>query len=256
MSDDAMKVLLARYEAGRRSNVPTSNIIQRVFLIATGDGKRGTCFTLDIDGRQYIITAKHIVENVGKTGTIRLRRDRTDLDLPVRLVGHSPQADISVLAANALIPPNHKLEAITSETVLGSDVFFCGFPANLPLTGQEINNGFPLPFFKKGIVSAMDSGRMFIDGHTNPGLSGGPVVWVFMGKPHVIAVLAAYHTHKQPVHAPKSETTSFVRENAGIVVSYDIGYALELIKNNPVGFPIPPELLPPTSNKPPFVRIA
>jgi hypothetical protein len=38
----------------------TSNVIQRVFHLKFGTGT-GTCFAIDFEGRQYLVTAKHVV---------------------------------------------------------------------------------------------------------------------------------------------------------------------------------------------------
>ena len=40
----------------------TSNVLRRTLLIQASE--TGTAFTIDIDGRQYIITAKHIVKGL------------------------------------------------------------------------------------------------------------------------------------------------------------------------------------------------
>ena len=41
-----------------------SEIINRVFYIQV-NGMSGTCFTIEQDGIQYLVTAKHIFENAG-----------------------------------------------------------------------------------------------------------------------------------------------------------------------------------------------
>ena len=47
----------------------TANVIHRVFQIRW-NGATGTAFTLDISGKQYLITARHVVSGLGSTGTI------------------------------------------------------------------------------------------------------------------------------------------------------------------------------------------
>ena len=41
----------------------TINVLLRVFQLKIGDST-GTCFTIDHNGRQYIITAKHVVSSL------------------------------------------------------------------------------------------------------------------------------------------------------------------------------------------------
>jgi hypothetical protein len=39
----------------------TTNIYERVMKLTNPDGSSGTAFTLEVDGRQYLITAAHVV---------------------------------------------------------------------------------------------------------------------------------------------------------------------------------------------------
>ncbi len=50
-------------------------IVDRVFHIAVGEAK-GTAFSLDIDDRQYLVTAKHMVQNIDGPTTIQIFRGR------------------------------------------------------------------------------------------------------------------------------------------------------------------------------------
>ena len=66
--------------------------------------------------------------------------------------------------------------------IYGQEVFFAGFPfgENLFTTSTQTVNGlFPMPFVKKGIISAeaTENGAtiLYLDGHNNPGFSGGPI---------------------------------------------------------------------------------
>ena len=63
--------------------------------------------------------------------------------------------------------------------MLSQDVYFLGFPYDLTNDGGTINRNFPIPLIKKGILSAIQVGEvktLLLDGHNNPGFSGGPVV--------------------------------------------------------------------------------
>ena len=59
----------------------TSNVIHRVFKIQYEDSE-GTGFTIDVEGCEYLITAKHIVESLTGAGTIGMFSNR-----PVAKVG-------------------------------------------------------------------------------------------------------------------------------------------------------------------------
>ena len=46
-------------------NNVTGNVLANTLLIRTPQGQ-GTGFTIDVDGRQYLITAKHMVDGMGE----------------------------------------------------------------------------------------------------------------------------------------------------------------------------------------------
>ena len=49
----------------------TSNVLLRVLMIRAGD-KIGSAFTIDVDGRQYLVTAKHVVANLKERDTVEV----------------------------------------------------------------------------------------------------------------------------------------------------------------------------------------
>ena len=72
--------------------------------------------------------------------------------------------------------------------IYGQDAYFLGFPYGLKSEYEDFNNNFPVPFVKKAIVSSLDTDKdcnrqiIFLDGHNNPGFSGGPVVFTELRK--------------------------------------------------------------------------
>ena len=66
----------------------------------------------------------------------------------------------------------------------GQDVYFLGFPYGLHGDMSALSNDLPFPFVKKGIISLFHNdgvNRIYLDGHNNPGFSGGPVVFMPAG---------------------------------------------------------------------------
>ena len=99
--------------------VPTANVLQRTFQLAF-DGSSGTCFTVDHNDRQYIVTAKHLVQAITDSATIKIRHDDSWKDCQVNLVGHCDEPiDISVLTARLQISHTHTL-VMTSATSLSA----------------------------------------------------------------------------------------------------------------------------------------
>ena len=64
----------------------TSNVIHRTFHIRYGSGT-GTMFSIDRDGRQYLITAKHVVEGIVSGGSISVFHDKQWRNTTVEVVG-------------------------------------------------------------------------------------------------------------------------------------------------------------------------
>jgi hypothetical protein len=219
----------------------TGNIIHRVFRISWNHS-RGTAFAIEVDGREYLVTARHVVESITAIATIGVfRRNRFD-DLGVKLVGlSSPEADIAVLAADMpLAVPNLPAEPSANGIVYGQDVYFLGFPYDFLGEVTLTPKGYPLPFVKKAIVSQMDLKTLMLDGHNNPGFSGGPVVFTAPGEKRqkIAGVISGYRCAPEPVFHGDLATQFTYRHNTGIIVANSIDAALELIRARPIGTPL------------------
>ena len=220
----------------------TTNIIQRVFCACfPNNGGRGTCFTVEVDGKQYFITAKHLVGDTDKKPQLSIFHDEMWKPLPVKLVGHC-DGDVSILSAGQQVSPTYPAEPTSGGMVYGQDAYFLGFPyLEIDPAFKEINNGYPQPFVKKGIVANMSPELLFLDGHNNPGFSGGPVVFnTPQSRDYKIAgVVSAYRATSQPVKEHEQDSSSITfDENAGIIVAYSINFAIDLIKSNSIGAPV------------------
>lgn len=223
----------------------TANVLQRTFQISFGES-RGTCFTVDDNNRQYIVTARHLVGAIEKSATIRIKRENVWKDYPVNLVGHcTGKIDISVLAAERQLSPEYHLTANTHGLELAQDVYFLGFPYDWASEVGEINRDFP--FIKKALLSAVKSSDpnskddiLYLDGHNNPGFSGGPVVFSRRQQPadqfSVAGVISGYKSSMEPVYFEKKVSPLEYEHNTGIIVAYSIRHAMDLIHQNPIGF--------------------
>ena len=223
----------------------TANVIQRTFHILSGDFS-GTAFTIDIDERQYLITAKHLIEDMDGNFEIRIFHDGDWKDIPVTLVGHCKgKIDISVLATKIRLSPSHPLTPSSAGMALGQDVYFLGFPYGLGSELGQLNRNFPVPFVKKAIVSSFVTGDdgiqfVFLDGHNNPGFSGGPVVFKNLGESdyNVAGVISGFRYEKEQVYEDESEERErglFFKYNTGLVISHEIRHAKAVIEANPIG---------------------
>ena len=91
----------------------TSNAIQRTVHIRFA-GQIATAFFMDVEFRQYLVTAKHVIPDIQGAVVISILHDNYWRDVDARLIGHAPgEAGISVLAlphriagADLVLPPD------------------------------------------------------------------------------------------------------------------------------------------------------
>ena len=228
----------------------TTNVLQRVFRIRIGKAT-GTVFAIDHRGRQYLITARHLLAKNSDPGIVEIFHDATWKPVQISIVGMcSGDPDIAVLAANIQLAPTHPLKPTAANLIVSQQVFFLGFPLGLSAAGSEINRDFPMPLVKSGILSGMEGKpltRLWVDGHNNPGFSGGPLVF----KPaknqpdsspdyRVAGVISGYRISHLPVYDSQGHQIGLVPENSGIVEAYSIKFAIDLIDRHPIGFALNP----------------
>jgi S1-C subfamily serine protease len=222
--------------------VITTNILQRVFFLKYKDST-GTAFTVDVDGKQYLITAKHVVDGIMQNDLIEIFYNNRWKKIKVKPIKcGNDQADIIVLIIPFSLSPPFEIIANSEGMFLSQDMYFLGYPYQQIFEDNGVNRNFPLPFVKKGILSATthdNEGNLiiYLDGHNNPGFSGGPIVFqnIEEDKLHIAGVISAYRTQYDPVIVNGTKTGLAVMSNAGIVLGYDIKPAIDAIKKNSIG---------------------
>ena len=121
---------------------------------------------------------------------------------------------------------------------------FWGYPFGMGFDMGEKNAKFPLPLVKKGVVSAlnMGNGLILLDGHNNPGFSGGPVVRSRIrggDKQVVVGVVSGYRHSRQSVLDRVGKKGPYTYDmNTGFVYVYDIRHVESLIVGNPIGIKV------------------
>lgn len=226
----------------------TNNVIQRIFRIKYGESA-ATCFLVDVDGFQYFVTAKHVLQVRNKYGLIQkelvvgenveILRNNTWISMSAVNVKHSPNSDVSVFTVIENIPC-FPLLAADDGISYGQDLYFLGFPYGMSSDIGELNRNFPLPIVKKGILSSMyfnEPGKPFlIDGHNNPGFSGGPVVFKRQDNNN-FQIVGIIHGFKPEHRTENGQFVPIENTNSGIIIVYPISNALELmfeIKNESI----------------------
>lgn len=241
------------YKQPTGEKVITFNVISRVFQIS-GPATSGTAFAIDHHDKQYLITARHVIEGVYFPSTIEIYHEQQWKNIDANLVGSgSGDLDIAVLSCSVGLAPPFSLVASADGISHGQPLYFLGFPFGWRWETQVLSDhNFPTPFIKAGILSGAsnDFSFLFVDGHGNKGFSGGPVVFqpdVRSNEFRVAGVVARLPT--TPFNPVVNEDgiiianenkvpLGYVQENPGFVVAVSIHHAIALIEANPIGFPL------------------
>lgn len=249
-----------------------NNVLLRTLEIKTVSGI-GTAFTIDIDHRQYLITAKHVIAGTknGDKSTIAIRRKSGWIQLNVTVYTCNDPIDIAVLVPPTQITVNLPLEPTSKDLMIGQDAYFAGFPYGQFTTYTNMPWVFPL--VKRATVAQFirlsDAHMIQLDAYNNPGFSGSPIVYRDLNMSgfvyKVAGVLASFVFDAAPVIRKKQEiqekditaedkvrgdvvrtlsdgkfyrvedTDQLVKLNTGIAQAWGISSAVELIREHPIG---------------------
>jgi hypothetical protein len=233
---------------------PTINMYQRVWMIKTKHG-RGPAFAADVDGREYWITAKHVLTGAkGKPfGTITEKTVTLELLDPggdgerwltnnFTVLQSAEDVDIVVLAPQkSILEDVHPSPELTGSLLFGGNCEFMGFPYGGGWRLKTEVGRYWVAYTKKCSISGMDSDAhlRILDGINNVGFSGGPV-FIGTGKDlKIVGVVSGYWLEPTEVikgkPVPAADPKDVVNVNTGFILAYDIKIANDLIKKNPIG---------------------
>jgi len=238
----------------------TANVLQRVFHIQYGNST-GTAFTVDHESKQYLVSARHVVEGIRSGDALKILHQHEWKTFNVEVVGLGQgETDIAVLSSSLQMSPQIPLPADAGGIGFGQQVYFLGFPFGWDGAAEYINRDFPIPFVKSGVLSGILHGGVtmfYIDAHVNEGFSGGPLGFIPDGRPPSLhdkckgaGVVANFPTPKlRPIVNQAGDQiydqngiTVGIRENPGFVVAIGIKHAIDMIAQNPIGFPLEAQL--------------
>lgn len=119
---------------------PSPAMMARVFLIQAGQ-ERGSAFVIEFNGREYLITAKHVLTGSTKGGPGELKSRHVKLQLlnpesqkwfPMEFDVLDPGSNLDAVAlttSTKLVGPQVENVTVGSKgTVFGSECEFLGFP--------------------------------------------------------------------------------------------------------------------------------
>ena len=221
-----------------------SEVICRVLRIVC-DKKCGSTFTLEVEGKQYLATVKHLFEDVGYPPhyTIGLFLDAGYISKEVDIYYHiNPNIDIAILSVtpHEILTQEYDNLLTSNGVALGQDVFFLGFPFEYDqMAAKPKNRGVPTPFVKKACLSSIQvfpdgSNLLILDGINNHGFSGGPVCFKPIGSRSmsICGIVSSYRYDNSPIRDVNDKIMPYsVRENTGIIHTFNISHAIEIIKS-------------------------
>ena len=234
--------LLISMSSISQSLLPNRTILENTFLVINND-QFGTCFTAFYQNQEYLITAKHLFQKTNKSGdttTIQVLAYNSTITITTPVYFHpNSEIDIAVLKLNTRISKVDPLFLLDAEKIrfsIGQNCYFLGFPLGFH---TQLDQG-QLPIVKGAIISALRkikaSSKLLIllDGHNNSGFSGGPVVATNEGvkEQFIIGLISGYYPDPHPIEIPSEKGNARViyNSNSGIIISYPIDFAIEIIK--------------------------
>lgn len=217
-----------------------SDVLDRVFNICWNDSS-GTGFVIDVNNRQYLITARHVVEGIRSGDMLFVLHENEWKFVKINIIGFGEGGlDIAVLSCHQKLS---ELNSVPTSVgfIYGQAVLFLGYPFGWNSGGEKINRGIPFPFIKSGIISGVHASDgvtlIYIDGHVNSGFSGGPLLLVG-DEISITGVVCGYQSPQAPVLDDNDNRVGYFGENPGLFFCVGIKHVLDIIEKNPDGFEI------------------
>ena len=200
---------------------PTANALMRTFMVQTAT-ERGTIFSIDVDGREYWITAKHLLKGLKHPPYGEFKEKSTTVQIlnpglagqqwiteTFSVIDPGNNIDILVLVPSHLILDKPMPLIVGDSVPMGGDCEFLGFPYGGGWRGKFDNQFYWLPYMKHCTVSGMfqepskgspeDATVWVLDGINNAGFSGGPMLYSTGEQQRVFAVVSGYQTEPTEV---------------------------------------------------------
>jgi hypothetical protein len=181
----------------------SANVLASTLLIQTSVGQ-GTGFTINVDGRQYLITAQHMVRGMGDEGTVQIAGFKNNqvvfTPLSMKIFRCAPGIDIAVLIPSVLLVDADTMDPVGGGSfTIGQNVYFVGFPFGKHSTTKQNPDAYgPIGLVKQAVISGVeyqpadDGDLIMLDGFNIGGFSGSPVTyWRPSGHSYVIGVISA-----------------------------------------------------------------
>jgi hypothetical protein len=221
--------------------VPATTVVYERIMRLDACRGAGACFTLEIPTRemQYLVTAAHLVPPAEDDPAHLVMKkfggvwEGSFKRIPIDV---APEADVAVFPIGW--PPTTQTLPVFPSTdglMLAQDAYIFGYPHRVG--GTRIRGVEAFAFVKKATISAFaepnDVRSIFLDGHSNEGFSGSPVVFGKPGQPYPCiagVVIGSVFDEEIQTHHPKPPKwleKLTIAANAGIILATEIGHVVE-----------------------------
>jgi len=256
-----------------QSSQPTTGILFNTLMIRNGHDA-GTMFAVQVDNREYWLTAKHILtgRKSGPAGEVKEKEISLQVLDPVgtdikwdevkfKVIDPGKDVDIVVLVPTTTLTRSdiQPLKISSERFEFGDECSFLGYPFAQTWMATFKDYVFKMPYIKHCYISGMIQQPvkvLVLDGINNPGFSGGPVLYKTGPNQVVIGVISGYHSEPGQVHSievPNDSTAvqmpkntkvkhtgkeSVVDLNTGIIIAYIAEPIVDAVRTNPIGQPL------------------
>lgn len=256
-----------------QSAQPTNDILFRTLMIKSKT-EAGTMFSVEVDDREYWLTAKHILTGRKTPPAGEWTEKTVSLDVlnpigaatswnPTEFSVIDPGKDIDIVV---LVPKDKIKDVVEIRSLkissggfgMGQECSFLGFPfANTWTATFSGSTRIKMPFIKHCYISGIiqqPATILVLDGINNFGFSGGPVLFHTGPEQVVLGVISAYQNEPGEVHsievpdtpttgqAPNANPTKKKKDvvdlNTGIIFAFGASVAVDAIRKNPIGRPV------------------
>lgn len=223
-------------------------ILSRVFYIKTCKGT-GTCFSVIVNGKEFFITAGHVIKGTQKGDNCFFYVDDDWRPLKVASVFNNTIADVGFFTIDHPVVRKTEIN-LDAEIEQSQEAYFLGFPDTWNVGKEQVHScieiggkkhPYPIPFVKKTIISKMDVGKnkdgskytiLYLDAIVNKGFSGSPLIVLEDNREiKIVGVVSRYKLEKADIFLPSTgdnKKVNTLKEKALVQTGISIAYTLPL----------------------------
>ncbi len=233
----------------------TGHVLERVHCLGQNNRIHGTGFAVEVDGKQYLVTAEHVARACQYEPLLLM--GGWDASFNWKTIGRDKDADVAVLAADRQLCAATPIQIGSGKILYGQMGYALGFPADY---GTDIFGKLESDDYGTRALPMPAPATFYGSGNTWQERYWGSVAAGFSGAPVVFPTVPDQSARRNPLGSENWAITGMVTGYAtrrfeadqdgatlDLKVSYDqpVGIVnvtkqtvfLEIIRSNPQGFP-------------------